>query len=64
MTQFRGKNISYIFQNFKLIENLTVKENIDLIVDLNKLERNFSTLEILKIVGLENKINAYVYNLS
>ncbi|NDK10255.1 ABC transporter ATP-binding protein [Candidatus Gracilibacteria bacterium] len=64
MTRFRGQNISYIFQNFKLIENLTVKENIDLIVDLNKLERNFSTKEILTIVGLENKINSYVYNLS
>ena len=54
----------YIFQNFKLIENLTVRENIDLIVDLNKLERNFSTEEILKIVGLESKIDTYVYNLS
>ncbi len=64
MTQFRGKNISYIFQNFKLIENLTVRENIDLIVDLNKLERNFSTEEILQIVGIESKIDTYVYNLS
>jgi len=64
MTQFRWANISYIFQNFKLIDNLTVKENIDLIVDLNKLERNFSTQEILKIVGLESKINSYVYTLS
>lgn len=64
MTQFRGKNISYIFQNFKLIENLTVRENIDLIVELNHLERNFSTLEILEIVGLRSKIDTYVYNLS
>lgn len=64
MTNFRGKNISYIFQNFKLIENLTVRENIDLIIDLNKLERNFSTEEILKIVGLEQKIDSYVYTLS
>lgn len=64
ITEFRGKNISYIFQNFKLIENLTVRENIDLIVDLNKLERNFSTEEILKIVGIESKIDTYVYKLS
>jgi ABC-type lipoprotein export system ATPase subunit len=41
-----------------------VRENIDLIIDLNGLERNFSTREILKIVWLENKINSYVYNLS
>lgn len=64
MTRFRGKNISYIFQNFKLIENLTVRENIDLVVDLNGLERNFSTQEILKIVWLESKIDTYVYKLS
>ncbi|MDD5769412.1 MAG: ABC transporter ATP-binding protein [Candidatus Gracilibacteria bacterium] len=64
ITQFRGKNISYIFQNFKLIENLTVGENIDLIVELNNLERNFETKEILKIVGLESKKDTYAFNLS
>jgi len=64
MTEFRGKNISYIFQNFKLIENLTVGENIDLVVELNNLERNFSTQEILEIVWLSPKIDTYVYNLS
>lgn len=64
ITSFRWKNISYIFQNFKLIENLTVKENIDLIVELNSLERNFETDEILKIVWLESKKDSYVFNLS
>lgn len=64
MTEFRGKNISYIFQNFKLVENLTVWENIDLIVELNKLERNFSTDEILKIVGLSSKKDVYAFHLS
>lgn len=64
MTEFRGKKLSYIFQNFKLIENLTVWENIDLIIELNNLERNFSTDEILKIVGLDSKKNIYAFNLS
>lgn len=64
MTEFRGKNISYIFQNFKLVENLTVEENIDLIVELNNLERNFSTDEILKIVNLESKKDVYAFHLS
>ncbi len=64
MTNFRWKNISYIFQNFKLIENLTLRENIDLVVEMNNLERNFSTLEILKIVGLEKYADKYVFNLS
>lgn len=64
MTEFRWKNISYIFQNFKLIENLTVWENVDLIVELNNLERNFETDEILKIVWLESKKDVYAFNLS
>ncbi len=55
MTDFRGKNISYIFQNFKLIDNLTVEENVDLILELNGLERNFTTAEILEIVWLKSK---------
>lgn len=64
MTEFRGKNIAYIFQNFKLVENLTVAENIDLIVELNQLERNFSTDEILKIVGISSKKDVYAFHLS
>lgn len=64
MTKFRWKNISYIFQNFNLIENLTVWENVDLIVELNKLERNFSTDQILKFVWLYSKKDIYPFNLS
>ncbi|MDD3144562.1 MAG: ABC transporter ATP-binding protein [Candidatus Gracilibacteria bacterium] len=64
VTLFRGKNISYIFQNFKLIDNLTIRENIDLVIELNNLERNFTTDEILQIVGLKNKSENYVFNLS
>lgn len=63
-TAFRAKNISFIFQQFNLIDNLTVWENIDLIIELNKLERRYETMELLKIVGLENKVDDYPYNLS
>lgn len=64
ITAFRWRNISYIFQNFKLIENLTIKENVDLIIDLNNLERNFSTDVILEKVWLLDKKDNYVFNLS
>ncbi len=63
-THFRAQNISFIFQNFNLIDNLTVSENIDLIVELNKWERRFSTIEILKKVWLEDKKDSYPFNLS
>ena len=64
ITKFRWTNISFIFQNFNLIENLTVEENIDLVIDINKIERNYSTKEILQLVWLENKIHEYPFNLS
>lgn len=63
-TNFRWKNISFIFQQYNLIDNLTVEENIDLIIELNKLERMYETTEILKIVWLESKSDSYPYNLS
>lgn len=64
VTKFRWENISFIFQNFNLIENLTVEENIDLVIDINKIERNYETDEIIKLVWLENKTKQYPFNLS
>jgi len=63
-TRFRGENISFIFQDFHLVDNLSVEENIDLIIDLNKLKRRYSTQEILKKVWLEHKAKQYPFNLS
>lgn len=63
-TNFRWKNISFIFQQFNLIDNLTVWENIDLIVELNSLKRRYKTKELLEIIWLEDKIDSYPYNLS
>lgn len=63
-TAFRGKNISFIFQQFNLIDNLTVEENIDLIIELNQIERRYDTKDLLEIVGLWDKLKAYPYNLS
>lgn len=64
ITKYRWKNISFIFQNFNLIDNLTVEENIDLVIEINKLERNYSTKDIIKLVGLESKIDKYPFDLS
>ena len=64
ITKFRWENISFIFQNFNLIDNLTVEENVDLVMDINNLERNYSTDEIIKLVWLENKKKSYPFNLS
>ncbi|MBP6257245.1 hypothetical protein KA405_06210 [Patescibacteria group bacterium] len=49
-TRLRGENIGFIFQSFNLLPYLTVAQNIDLVLDLNKLERRFSTEEIATLV--------------
>lgn len=64
MTEFRGRHIAFIFQAFELIPNLTVIENIDLVLDISKAPRRYSTLEILEKVGLAWKGNRYPNELS
>ena len=64
LTKFRWSNMSFIFQQFHLIPNLTVKENIELPLDINWSKKRFSVKKILKKVWLENKINSYPFNLS
>jgi putative ABC transport system ATP-binding protein len=55
MTAFRGSHIAFIFQAFELIPNLTVTENIDLVLDISHAPRRYSTHEILEKVGLSGK---------
>ena len=63
-TRRRGKHISFIFQQFHLLPQLRVKENIDLVIELNDLERRFTTQEILTKVWLEDRGNAFPDTLS
>ena len=64
MTKFRGKNMSFIFQQFHLIPNLTVTENIELILEMNKTEAQFQTEELLEKVWLTEKKDNYPFELS
>ena len=55
-TEFRGANIAYIFQSFELISTLTVRENIELPLDINRgVERAYNVDEVLARVGLSGK---------
>ena len=64
MTAFRGSHIAFIFQAFELIPNLTVTENIDLVLDISHAPRRYSSEEILEKVGLAGKGNRYPGELS
>lgn len=63
-TTFRWKTISFVFQQFHLLPQLTVGENIDLVVELNTLERRYTTQEILEKVWLVWRSDSYPSTLS
>lgn len=56
------KKVGFLFQNFALIENKSVKDNLNMV---RKDSRNNITMEeVLKFVGLDDKLNKKVYTLS
>ncbi len=64
MIEYRGQHIAFIFQSFELIPNLTVTENIDLVLDISHAKRRYQTSEILQKVGIGDKWNRYPTELS
>jgi putative ABC transport system ATP-binding protein len=59
---YYGETVSFIFQNFALIENKTVKQNFDIIGKKNR--SGISYDEALAKVGLPDKLNERIYTLS
>jgi putative ABC transport system ATP-binding protein len=60
LARVRGKKIGFVFQYFNLYPTLTAQGNVELpmmIVEVEKKRREKRALELLKIVGLENRAN-------
>lgn len=67
LTNFRLKNIGFVFQTFRLLDSLTVNENIELIPQLSgesKLSAREKTLESLEKVNIKYKSNLSTRGLS
>lgn len=60
--KFYAEEVGFLFQNFALIENKTVKQNLEIVKTKSKLSDRIDAA--LKIVGLTDKINHKVYTLS
>jgi len=63
----RKKNIGFIFQNFNLIDELTVFENIELPLIYNKVstsERKQRVNELLEKIGIAHRANHFPQQLS
>ena len=66
-TAYRKGLIGFVFQNFNLIDELTVEENIDLqlkYLGIGKAERKERVLDILRKVKLSHRAKHYPHQLS
>ena len=68
IARFRRENLGFIFQDFNLLDTLTIEENIALILTINKISENeidAKILEIARKLGIEEilqgRVNAEVY---
>lgn len=62
LIQFRRNNIGFVFQFYNLMPNLTAKENVELATELKRDALN--PVEVLKSVGLEDKLDHFPSQLS
>lgn len=61
LTKFRKDNIGFIFQQYYLLPNMTVENNVRMGADL---AGNTEYRQIIKEVGLDDKLNKYPSQLS
>ncbi|MBW9299285.1 ABC transporter ATP-binding protein [Lactococcus raffinolactis] len=67
LSSIRNQSVGFVFQNFSLIDTLTVSENIELPLlysGLSPKDCKGRVLEVLEKVGLQDKINKYPKQLS
>ena len=67
IAKFRRENLGFIFQDFNLLDTLTVEENIALILTINKIpekEIDKKVIEIAKKLGIDDILNKYPYQIS
>jgi putative ABC transport system ATP-binding protein len=67
LIDFRLRNIGFVFQAYNLLPVLTARENVEFIMQLqgvSKAEREQRAIELLKAVGLGDRINSRPAKLS
>jgi putative ABC transport system ATP-binding protein len=62
LTEYRRKDVGFVFQFYNLVPNLTAKENIELATEVSPNALNPDV--VLKQVGLENRSNNFPSQLS
>ncbi len=62
LTEYRRKAIGFVFQFYNLMPNLTALENVSLVTEIA--ENAFEPADLLKQVGLEERLNSFPSQLS
>ncbi len=62
LTTYRRYSVGFVFQFYNLVQNLTALENVELATEICK--EPLDSLEVLKSVGLEDRINNFPAQLS
>ncbi len=62
MTTYRREDMGFVFQNYNLISNLTAIENVELASQI--VNNALDAKEVLKSVGLEDRMNNFPQQLS
>ena len=62
LTDYRAKNVGFIFQFYNLIPNLTALENVELMKDI--VDTDINGLEVLDSVGLKDHADQFPAQLS
>ncbi|MMZ57073.1 ABC transporter ATP-binding protein YxdL [compost metagenome] len=67
LAKFRRDTIGFVFQNFNLLDNMTIRDNIALPLTLNNVKVNviFEKInELTRLLGITNQLDKYPYELS
>ena len=67
LSNFRKENLGFVFQDFNLLDTLTIKENIALSLIINKEDKtkiDKLVLDISKKLDIEDILNKYPYEVS
>ncbi|MBS6023300.1 MAG: ABC transporter ATP-binding protein [Paeniclostridium sordellii] len=67
IAKFRRENLGFIFQDFNLLDTLTINENIALALTINKTKKSEidkKVLNVAKELGIEELLSNYPYEVS
>ena len=67
IAKFRRENLGFIFQEFNLLDTLTIQENIALALTINKTKKSDIDGKVLKVakeLGIEKLLAKYPYEVS